>query len=50
MTIEAILDAEWASAAAPGAAIVVAACADTGHFRTVIAMQNLVNAAVLRRS
>lgn len=44
---EAILDAEWASAAAPGAAIVVAACADetsptSGLFT---AMQNLVNAS-----
>jgi subtilase family serine protease len=43
---EAILDAEWSSAAAPGAAIVVAACADTtvtsGLF---IAGQNLVNQA-----
>jgi subtilase family serine protease len=43
---EAILDAEWASAAAPGAAIVVAACADTtvtsGLF---VAAQNLVNAS-----
>jgi subtilase family serine protease len=43
---EAILDAEWSSAAAPGAAIVVAACSDTdvtsGLF---IAEQNLVNAA-----
>jgi subtilase family serine protease len=42
---EAILDAEWSTAAAPGAAIVVAACADTtvtsGLF---VAVQNLVNA------
>lgn len=41
---EAILDAEWATAAAPGAAIVVAACGNTevtgGLF---VAMQNLVN-------
>ena len=41
---EAILDAEWASAAAPGANIVVAACADTyTTFGGLIAMQNLVN-------
>jgi subtilase family serine protease len=41
---EAILDAEWASAAAPGAAIVVAACANTETtFGGFIAMQNLVN-------
>ncbi len=40
---EAILDAEWASASAPGAAIVVAACADTYTFGGFIAMQNLVN-------
>jgi subtilase family serine protease len=43
---EAILDAEWASAAAPSAAIVVAACADTRvTFGGFIAMQNLVNGA-----
>jgi subtilase family serine protease len=42
--IEAALDAEWASAAAPGAAIVVAACADTQvNYGVLIAMQNLVN-------
>ncbi len=41
---EAILDAEWASAAAPGANIIVAACADTyTTFGGLIAMQNLVN-------
>jgi len=41
---EAILDAEWASAAAPGAAIVVGACADTAvTFGGFIAMQNLLN-------
>ncbi|MGH7046466.1 MAG: S53 family peptidase [Stellaceae bacterium] len=43
---EATLDAEWASAAAPGAAIVLASCADTaatsGH---LIAIENVVNAA-----
>jgi subtilase family serine protease len=41
---EAILDAEWSSAAAPGAAIVVAACADTDTTSgLLIAGQNLVN-------
>jgi subtilase family serine protease len=41
---EATLDAEWASAAAPGANIVVAACADTyTTFGGMIAMQNLIN-------
>jgi len=40
---EAILDAEWASAAAPGAAIVVASCANTRTtFGGLIALQNLV--------
>src|SRR6267142_155636 len=43
---EAILDAEWASAAAPSAAIVMAACADTATtFGGLIAMQNLINAS-----
>jgi len=42
---EAILDAEWASAAAPGAAIVVGACADTTTPGLLIATQNLVNQA-----
>jgi subtilase family serine protease len=40
---EATLDAEWASAAAPSASIVVAACADTYTFGGLIAMQNLIN-------
>lgn len=41
---EAILDAEWASAAAPSAGIVVAACADTyTTFGGLIAAENLVN-------
>jgi subtilase family serine protease len=41
---EAILDAEWASAAAPSAAIIVAACADTRvTFGGFIAMQNMIN-------
>jgi subtilase family serine protease len=41
---EANLDAEWASAAAPGAAIQVAACADTRTtFGGLIAIQNLIS-------
>lgn len=43
---EAILDAEYASAAAPSAAIQMAACADTQTtFGGLIAMQNLVSSA-----
>ncbi len=43
---EAILDAEWASAAAPSAAIVLASCADTRTtFGGLIALQNLVNSS-----
>lgn len=43
---EAILDAEWATAAAPGAAIVVAACSNTiATPGILIAIQNLVNGA-----
>lgn len=42
---EAALDVEWASAAAPEAAIVLAACADTNvAFGGYIAMQNLLTA------
>jgi len=41
---EAILDAEWASAAAPSASIVLAACASTRTtFGGLIALENLVN-------
>ncbi len=41
---EAILDAEWASAAAPSAAIEMASCADTTTtFGGLIALQNLIN-------
>src|SRR5438477_50945 len=41
---EAILDAEWASAAAPDAAILMASCADTATtFGGLIAMENLIN-------
>lgn len=43
---EAILDAEWASAAAPGATIEVAACASTAAtFGVFTAGQNLVNSS-----
>src|SRR5713226_9786689 len=43
---EAILDAEWASASAPSAAIEMAACADTrATFGGLIAIQNLINAS-----
>ncbi|HYB40884.1 MAG TPA: protease pro-enzyme activation domain-containing protein, partial [Candidatus Methylomirabilis sp.] len=42
--VEAILDAEYASAAAPSAAILLAACANTNTtFGGLIAMQNLLN-------
>ncbi len=45
---EAILDAEWASASAPSAAIEMAACADTSStFGGLIAIQNLINAGAL---
>ncbi len=41
---EAILDAEWATAAAPSAAVVLASCADTNTtFGGLIALNNLVN-------
>ena len=41
---EAVLDAEWASAAAPSAAIELASCADTKTtFGGLIAVQNLIN-------
>jgi subtilase family serine protease len=43
---EATLDAEWAGAAAPSAAIVLAACADTSvTFGGLIALQNLIDGA-----
>ncbi len=43
---EAILDAEWASAAAPSATILMASCADsTTTFGGLIALQNLINAS-----
>ena len=39
---EAAIDVEWASAAAPNAAIVLASCADTTNFGGFIALQNLL--------
>jgi uncharacterized repeat protein (TIGR01451 family) len=41
---EAIIDAEWASAAAPAAAIELASCADTMTFGGLLALENLINA------
>src|SRR6266446_6625065 len=42
---EAVLDAEWASASAPSAAIEMATCKDTSTtFGGLIAIQNLINA------
>ena len=44
--LEAELDAEWSSAAAPSAAIVVASCKDTRTtFGGLIALQNLIDAS-----
>jgi uncharacterized repeat protein (TIGR01451 family) len=44
LSLEAILDAEWSSAAAPSAAIELASCADsTTTFGGLIAMLNLLN-------
>ncbi len=42
---EATLDAEWAGAAAPNAAIVLASCASTTTFGGLIALENLVSGA-----
>jgi subtilase family serine protease len=43
---EATLDAEWASASAPDAAIVLASCADTATtFGVLLAQQNLINSS-----
>ena len=43
---EAILDAEWASAAAPSATIEMATCADTSTtFGGLIAVENMINAS-----
>jgi subtilase family serine protease len=40
---EAALDAEWAGASAPDAAITLASCADTTVFGGLIAIENLIN-------
>lgn len=42
--IEAAIDIEWATAAAPNAAIVNAACADTAQFGGFLALANLLQA------
>jgi len=42
---EANLDAQWASAGAPSAAIVLASCRDTTQFGGFLALENLVNGA-----
>ncbi len=45
-SFEAVLDAEWSSAAAPGAAIELASCADTETtFGGLIALENLLNSS-----
>jgi subtilase family serine protease len=43
--VEAIIDAEYASAAAPNAAIVIATCKDTATFGGLIAILDLTNSA-----
>jgi subtilase family serine protease len=43
--VEPIVDAEYASAAAPGAAIKVASCANTATFGGLIALENLLNSS-----
>jgi subtilase family serine protease len=40
---EAAIDVEWASAAAPNAAIVLAACTDTETFGGLLALENVLN-------
>jgi subtilase family serine protease len=40
---EAAIDVEWATAAAPNAAIVLAACTDTSAFGGLIALENTLN-------
>jgi hypothetical protein len=44
---EAILDAEYASAAAPSATIELASCSDTSTFGGLIALQNLLNESAM---
>jgi subtilase family serine protease len=43
---EAIIDVEWATAAAPNASIVLAACTDTSTFGGLIALENVLNGPV----
>lgn len=43
---EAAIDVEWATAAAPNAAIVLAACTDTTAFGGLIALENTLNGPV----
>lgn len=45
--VEAIVDAEYAAASAPSAAIIVASCASTTTFGGLIALQNLLNRSSL---
>lgn len=40
---EAIIDVSWASAAAPNAAIILAACTDTTTFGGLLALENVLN-------
>jgi subtilase family serine protease len=47
---DAILDAEWASAAAPGATIVNASCKSTTTFGGLIALENLLESSTLPAS
>ncbi len=42
---EAIIDAEWASAAAPNATVMLASCGNTTDFGGFIALENLLNAS-----
>ena len=43
--VEAVIDAQWASAAAPDANIVLASCANTYNFGPLIALFNYLNAS-----
>jgi subtilase family serine protease len=47
---DAILDAEWSSAAAPNASIVAASCKDTTTFGGLIALENLLSGTSLPAS
>jgi subtilase family serine protease len=44
-SVEAAIDVEWSSAAAPDATIELASCADTTTFGGLIAIENLLNAS-----